>query len=407
MTFHFAADERQRFFDELWRHWHRGVHLFRRPFSSPLATEEDYWEVIKNWSREVRAGKRAVHPRWIDEDLLPSDAEQSLADFCRRVEGKDQQDWYLYQPDGVQLWNPALWHRAVELLRPILERVGGLPPGGIRFELFLGRYSRTVTGIHRDEADGLAFVTLGPKRLYFWPRESFQDRWASPDRTHFQTGIWNFERHLDSAIVVDADAGDIIYWPREYYHIGAAPDHWSGMVTLSIWWQAPAQRAIQIIVNSILNGDGAPVIYPLKLDDIAAGAQSVPAALVHASEAARAALSSRWNETLAEAWARAVTGYGFLTTPAPQRITGSEATRYFVRHPIAVVEIAGRPQVFACGHKLPAPADRALALAEEIQRRSVGETIQLPAEFAGAASANAEQDRLLAALRAVGAIVPL
>ncbi len=407
MTPYFAESERQRFFDELWTKWHREVHLFRRPFSSPLATEQDYWEVLKSWSREVRAGKRSVHPRWVDEDLLPSGADQGLASFCRRVEGKDPQDWYLYQPDGVQQWNPALWHRAVELLRPILEHVGGLPPGGVRFELFHGKYSRTVTGIHRDEADGLAFVTLGPKRMYFWPRETFEDRWASPDRTHFQTGIWSYEKHLNSAIVVEADAGDIIYWPRSYYHIGASPDHWSGMLTLSVWWQASAQRAIQFVVDSLLNGDGTPVTYPLKLDDIAAGAQALPAALLRASEAARAALYSHWNDTLAEAWARVVTAYGFLTTPAPQMITGSRAARYFVRHPIVAVEIDGRSQVFACGHKLPTPSRAASALVDGLQRLSVGHTIEVNAELEVAASALAERDRMLAALQAVGAIVPV
>lgn len=399
MTPHFADGERDRFFDQLWPRWDREVHLFRRPFSSPLATEQDYWEVLRNWSQEVRSGQRFVHPRWIDEDLLPSAADDSLSAFCRRVESRNPQDWYLYEPDGVQQWNPALWHRAVELLRPILRRLGGLPPGGIRFELFHGRYSRTVTGIHRDEADGLAFVTQGPKRMFFWPRGTFEDQWANADRTHFQAGIWSYEKHLDSAIVVEAEAGDIIYWPRSYYHIGASPDHWSGMVTLSIWWQASAQRAIRAVVNALLDGGGAPVTYPLELDDMAAGARSVPTALVDASEAALSALSARGNDALAEAWARVVTAYGFLTTPAPRKVSGRRAARYFLRHPIAVVELGGRLEIFACGHKLPAVSN---GLSDRLRGLSVGQTIEVQT----IESAPAERDRLLAALEAVGAIVP-
>lgn len=406
MTPHFSNDECQRFFDELWSHWHRDVHLFRQPFSSPLMTVEDYWEVVRNWSREVRAGKRSVHPRWVDQDLLPSDSDDGLVSFCRRLEGRNEHEWYLYEPDGVQRWNPVLWHRAVELVRPILQHVGGLPPGGIRFELFLGRYSRTVTGVHRDEADGLAFVALGPKRLYFWPPETFEDRWASPDRTHFQTGVWSFEKHLDAAIVVDAEAGDIIYWPRDYYHVGASPDHWSGMATLSIWWQASPERAVQVIVDSLLSDDGVPATYPLAVDDMAAGAQSVPGALLRASKAARSALDAHWDEALAEAWARVVTGYGFLTTPAPQRVSAIRAERYVVRHPIAVVEIDGRHVVFACGQRLEASPRPASALAERLRGLTVGHTLEVRAELPTGASGTAERSQLLAALEAVGAIVP-
>ncbi|HET7293933.1 MAG TPA: cupin-like domain-containing protein [Vicinamibacteria bacterium] len=403
---HFSEAERGRFLGELWPKWHRGVHHFRRPFSRPMATEADYWEVVRNWSREVRTGLRAVHPRWVDEDLLPSDADGGLRSFCRRLDDRNERDWYLYQPDGVQQWNPALWHRAVELLRPILEHVGGLPPGGIRFELFLGRYSRTVTGVHRDEADGLAFVALGPKRLYFWPRETFEDRWASPDRTHFQTGVWGFERYLDSAIVVEADAGDIIYWPRGYYHVGASPDHWSGMVTLSLWWQASAQRAVQAVVDTLLSRDGVPAAYPLDFGDLASAAASLPTALRDASGAARRALEAHWDDALSDAWARVVTGYGFLTTPAPQLVAGSRAARYFVRHPIAVVEVAGRPVVFACGHRLRALPGGDPALAGRLRGLPLGGTLDVRAALASDALPSAERDQLLAGLEAVGALVP-
>jgi len=407
MTPYFAEGERQRFFDQLWAKWDREVHLFRQPFSSPLATEHEYWEVLKSWSREVRAGKCFVHSRWVDHDLLPSDADQGLASFCRRVESKDPQDWCLYQADGVQQWNPAFWHRLAELVRPIIERVGGLPPGGMMLDLFLGRYDRTPTGIHRDEADVLAFVTLGPKRLYFWPRETFEGPWATPDGSHFQTGIWSYEKHLDTAIVVEANAGDVIYWPRGYYHIGASPDHWSGMMTLTMWWQASAQRAVRFVVDSLCKGDGAPVIYPLKLDELAAGAQSLPAALAAASDAALSTLNAHWHDALAEAWARVVTAYGFVTPPARWKLTAGNAARYFVRHPIVVVEIDGQRQVFACGHKLPTPSSAASELADRLQRLSVGQTIEVHAELDVAASATAERNRMLAALQAVGAIVPV
>ena len=401
---HFAEAERRLFLDQLFGKWDREVHLFRQPFAAPLATEREYWDVLGRWAREVRAGRIFVQPRWVENDLLPSEADADLRSFCRRVDERGPQDWCLYQADGVQQWSPVFWHRLAELVRPILERVGGLPPGGMMLDLFLGRYDRTPTGIHRDEADVLAFVTLGPKRLYFWPRETFEAPWATPEGSHHQTGIWSYEKHLDAAIVVEADAGDVIYWPRGYFHIGAAPDHWSGMLTLTMWWQSSAERAVRTVLSSLLPGDGAPVRYPLRLDALATEAGSVPAALASASGAALSTLGARWEGVLAEAWARVATAYGFVTPPARQAVTGPRAARYFVRHPIAVVEIDGRRQVFACGHKLPAPA--AGDLANRLQALVVGRTFAVDQDLDVPASGDAARDQLLAGLHAVGAIVP-
>jgi hypothetical protein len=406
LTLHFAEDERKRFFEELWRHWDRDVHLFRQPFSSPLATETDFWHVLEGWSREVRAGQCFVQPRWVEKELLPSGKDSGLAAFCQRVEREDSRDWLLYQADGVQRWNPVVWHRLTELVRPILAHAGGLPPGGMMLDLFLGRYDRTPTGIHRDEADVLAFVTLGPKRLYFWPREAFEPRFATPEGNHFQTGIWSYERHLDSAIVVEADAGDVIYWPRGYYHVGASPDHWSGMLTLTMWWQASAQSAVRSIVSAILSGDGPPASYVLEPDALAAAAHAVPTALVDASEAARAALGSRWSDALAEAWARVATAYGFVTPPARQKTAATAASRYLVRHPVAVVEIAGQPRIFSCGHSLALPSGADTGLADRLEALPVGQTFEVEKQLGVPANAAAARNSMLTSLQAVGAIVP-
>lgn len=392
MSAYFDAGERERFLGTLWEHWGRDVHHFRQPFAKPLASEAEYFEVLKGWAGEVRAGRCLAQTRWLEEDLLPSEADADLSAFCRRVESRGPQDWCLYQADGAQVWSPALWHRLSELVRPVLAHVGGLPPGGMMLDLFLGRYDRTGTGIHRDEADVLAFVTRGPKRLYFWPRARFEGRWATPDRSHFQTGIWSYEKHLEGAIVVEAQAGDVIYWPRDYFHIGASPDHWSGMMTLTMWWQASAQSAVRYVFDSLCRAEGETVVYPLRLESLADAARAVPEALRSASEGALSTLNAQWEARVAEAWARVATAYGFVMPPGllPRPANG----RCVVRHPIAVVAIAGRPQVFACGHRLPTPSAAGLALARRVEAAALGESLELP------------PDPLRDALFASGAIAP-
>ena len=398
-----AEAELQAFLDQLWTKWEREPHLFRQPFSRPLVTQREYWSVLKSWAREVRAGKRFSQPKWIEAGLLPADTDADVGAFCRRVEASYSGDWYLYQADGVQHWSPEIWHRATELLRPLIQRAGGLPPGGMMLDLFLGKYDRTPTGIHRDEGEVLAFVTVGPKRLHFWPRERFEAPWASGERTHFQTGIWSYEKHLDDAITLEAEPGDVIYWPRSYYHLGASSDHWSGMVTLTMWWQASAQRAIRFIVDALLRGDPSPASYPVEIERMGAAARALPATLVAAATNARRDLDSGWDDVLAEGWARLVTGYGFLQPPGRVPVPVIGPDRYVVRHPIAVVTIAGRRVVFACGHRAHAlEADSGIATGR-LESLAVGEVVAAEGAFG---APPAETESLLAALHSVGALAP-
>lgn len=407
MSAHFAASEVEAFLDQLWRVWGRTPHLFRRPFSAPLATAADYWEVLLGWAREVRAGRRFASPRWIENGLLPEEGDGGVEAFCARVDARHKGDWYLYQADGVQQLHPPIWHRLIELVRPILAHEGGLPPGGNMLDLFLGRYDRTPTGIHRDEGEVLAFVTLGPKRLHFWPRETFPTPWAAPERTHFQTGIWGYEKHLDRAITLEAEAGDVIYWPRSFLHLGAAPDHWAGMVTLTMWWQASAQRAVRYMVDSLFRGSGDPVEYPLDLARLAAGARALPPALRAAAEGARARLETSWEDALAEAWARLATGYGFTTPPGRSRLRVSATGRYEIRHPVALVDLAGAPAIFACGHRVATLPESARALGRELETLAPG-AVADTGRLAVTAGASPEAvEALLAALTAHGAAMAL
>lgn len=401
-----AEAELQAFLDELWTKWEREPHLFRQPFSKPLVTQRDYWGVLRSWAREVRAGRRFAHPKWIEGDLLPRDADGGLEGFCRRIEASYAGDWYLYQADGVQHWSPEVWHRVAELVRPLVGRVGSLPPGGMMLDLFLGRYDRTPTGIHRDEGEVLAFVTAGPKRLHFWPRERFEAPWTGAERTHFQTGIWSYEQHLGDAITLEAEPGDVIYWPRSYYHLGASSDHWSGMVTLTMWWQASAQRAIRYIVDALLAGDRSPASYPVAVDHLADAARALPPGLVAAAASARRALDSGWDDVLAEGWARLVTAYGFLQPPARLPVPVIAPDRYRVRHPLAVVEVGGRRAVFACGHRAFTLEPGSALESGRLEALGVGEILEGATPFGAPEAARAEAEALLGALCAAGALVP-
>ena len=80
--------------------------------------------------------------------------------------------------------------------------------------------------------------------------------------------------------------------------------------------------------------------------------------------------------------------------------------RYVVRHPVAVVTIAGRRVVFACGHRAHAlEADSGIATGR-LESLAVGEVVAAEGAFGAPPAACAEAESLLAALHAVGALAP-
>lgn len=395
------------FLDELWTVWERTPHVFRQPFTPPVATAEEYWNVLLGWADEVRAGRRFAPPRWIEQGLLPVAADGTLDAFCRRVEGRYRDDWYLYEPDGVQQWGPTVWDHVAEIVRPIVGHIGRLPPGGLNLDLFLGKYDRTPTGIHRDEGDVIAFVTHGTKHLYFWPYEAFTAPWGTPARNHYQTGIWDYTKHVGSAISIEARAGDVIYWPRQWFHIGTSPDAWAGMVTMTMWWNMPAQRAVRYMADALWPADREVAHYRYDPEQLSLYAGALPGDLQTASTAMQRRLAQNWDRSLAEAWARAVTSYGFLVPPAQRAVADVPIERFRVRHPMAVVALEGQDLVFACGHRVGALGGPTAALATALPRLAPGHVVDVRQDWTGGQPAGAETASLLTALNRAGAIEPL
>jgi hypothetical protein len=398
---YFDSRQVDRFIERLSSHRGLGPMLFRQPFSAPLAAEAEYMDVLRCWARDVRAGAQRAPSRWLDEGLVPSADDRDLAAFCRRVDERWSSDWFLYLPDGIQRWKPALWHRLIEIVRPLVDCERALPPGGFTFDLFLGRYDRTPFGIHRDESDSIAFVTCGPKRLYFWPPECFVGLYDAG--SYVEVGTSRFERYLDRATVIDADAGDVIYWPRDYYHIGASPDHWSGMMSLGLWWHACPADAIRRMVSALLPGNQPPSAYSIEPAPPGRWMSELPGSLAAAAELAEDALTSGWETAPREMWVRFSTAYWFWLPPA--RAATPPAARGVLRHPIAILELDQRYHFYACGSDVGTTASEALA--KHVRSLSSGAIVTASSMLSAAAGNEPAADDvtdLLHGLYSVGAV---
>lgn len=79
--------------------------------------------------------------------------------------------------------------------------------------LFIGNYASTPIGIHKDSGSVFKFVIQGTKKIRLWEPDYFKLKNHKPN-------IHNYQEHLDQSILLEGNPGDIIYWPKNYWHIG-------------------------------------------------------------------------------------------------------------------------------------------------------------------------------------------
>ncbi|SDZ27515.1 Cupin superfamily protein [Lysobacter sp. yr284] len=107
-----------------------------------------------------------------------------------------------------------LWRSERAFFAP-LWREAGLPVTGAITTLFHGNYESTPVGVHRDRFATFMIPVQGRKRMRFWTRKPWREAISTlPD----------YRAHLDSSFLVEAEPGDVLYWPADYYHVGESVD---------------------------------------------------------------------------------------------------------------------------------------------------------------------------------------
>ncbi|MGW2559419.1 hypothetical protein ACWCXB_09270 [Streptomyces sp. NPDC001514] len=148
----------------------------------------------------------------------------------RSVEG--EADAVLYYARGLQEYHRGLFEVLVGGLAPLLTAVG-LPRGYIESELFLGRYSATPGGIHREGCTNLHMVLQGKKVMHLWNTSD----WI-PEGTDVRADtdpLGNVEEeYLPDLAVADVEhlttttlrpgAGQAMFWRSGIWHVGDTPE---------------------------------------------------------------------------------------------------------------------------------------------------------------------------------------
>jgi hypothetical protein len=77
--------------------------------------------------------------------------------------------------------------------------------------------------LHKDAEDVFTFVVTGRRRFLLWPFETFSGIAglnASQSRTSHLLFEVDYDAYRSQAVVLEASAGDLLYWPAEWWHVG-------------------------------------------------------------------------------------------------------------------------------------------------------------------------------------------
>lgn len=358
------------FWDEfIGKYWNSGPVLVRKPFAEPLLTAEDAFEIMKRAGNNrqssesnekyvfVNGGKRICD---LDE-YLPRAADRSLQEYTERLSRLvEDQEITLLLPK-LQLYDSGLWMRVRVFLKPLYERIG-IPASAADLDMFYGQYDRTPHGIHRDEASNFSYVISGKKKMLFWAADAF------PTQTGRLLGTTRYEDHLESAIELEAEPGDVMFWPASYWHIAISDGGWPLTLNLNSYlFRHPLHSLFQAISSPEMMGWLNTQCSPSLLlpADLNASSPSVPVQIQCSWKLLRAlADHERFEDTAEDLWFRKLSATGFEAVPSPANVPSLKDETTLRSNPDFPILLApragGQARLFANGHMLETAMDASL-----------------------------------------------
>jgi hypothetical protein len=161
--------------------------------------------------------------------VLPQASDASLQAYGARVtEALGGKDWSLMLSRAERHFE--LHGRVMAFFEPLFRRIG-YPTGSMTIEVIVGRYPKQPFLIHQDlMLESFYAPVIGGKRLWlwdpaYWSKKGFD---LPPPLAELN------EKQRADGTVLELSAGDIAYWPADWWHTAETPEF---SCTLGISWK--------------------------------------------------------------------------------------------------------------------------------------------------------------------------
>jgi hypothetical protein len=216
------------------QYWENQPLVLKHPFAAPITTTAQIFRVIVEVRDELGRAQKRYLRFFVDDEIHRSGVKRNLP---RPTDGnfKGYRERIRQSLNGARFGlvvvdYPEFDARIRTRIRKFLRTLQRLVRLDVQSKtlLFLGDYERTPVGIHKDPHGTFVFVVEGRKRFRAWPSAFF------PDAEKI-TGELRYRRFLAGAITLEGAAGDLIYWPSSYWHIGEAMGNFSISLNVGVF----------------------------------------------------------------------------------------------------------------------------------------------------------------------------
>ncbi len=242
--------------------------VLKQAFRELPVSHEQIFNGLTNLTRQIQQGDERVHSRfYIDGErvnpaqetsFLVKPTDLNLGSYIQRIDSETP-GRHGCIISNFQSLDPDIWIQFTGMLVKLYEH-SGFPFKKAQTDIFMGNYHRTVFGLHKDNEDVITFVLKGKKRFLVWPFEVFQDTPDLPPNSK-EKGMafpdMDYSDKRDQAIVLEGEPGDVIFWPKEYWHVAeTVNDETALTIALGFFCEENPFKGIYTITESLMNDMG-------------------------------------------------------------------------------------------------------------------------------------------------------
>lgn len=204
--------------------------VIRNAFSADFLTEQDTfdaWRTFAEGVRPVRWGNFVRLYRGSElitnaERFRPLPSDTSWDSYLGRLTDQTgSADWGLCLTDP-HISNAKIFRRLLAFLDSLYRYIG-MPCSGCSPDLFMMNHKESFFRLHKDAQDVFTFIISGWRRFLLWPFETFATiagMEAHESRELHRLVEVDHEAYRSQATVLEGTAGDLLYWPAEWWHVG-------------------------------------------------------------------------------------------------------------------------------------------------------------------------------------------
>lgn len=332
------------------------------PFAAPLLSPRELFALLVAAADSIREGTPRDLRLYLGDQkmvwrqtgeqlgaaygqLLPRRSDRTLAGYGERLRARHSTPCFAIMLNDCQTLSPIVWERVRDFAAGLVEGTG-FPLGGVDANIFAGNYRRTPFGVHTDDRDVFTWIVEGPKRFLVWPWRQLAPLFGPEAKRPRQPHDYADQRRRAQRLA--GRAGELLYWPREYWHVAeAGAGELSATLSIGIDPRLPAGAwAKELLGNLAALAVGAPAS--------ATGASPAGAHRRHPAEelppdlsrviaaASEGALAERFERELRLRWMCWRTALGLRTPPRDPPCELRPEDHLYARPHAAVARVAWR-----------------------------------------------------------------